>query len=61
MDLVALKRVLRRSDPTRYAGGYAVRRRHDPLIERIDGSFSNVVGLPMETLVPLLRSLRIPL
>jgi septum formation protein len=49
--------LLRRYDPTRFAGGYAIRPKNDPLISRIDGSVSNVVGLPMETLGPLLKSL----
>ncbi len=51
-----IEKVVARLDPTRFAGGYAVRRR-DPLIERIDGSFSNVIGLPMEKLAPLLREI----
>jgi septum formation protein len=53
-----IEKILRRSDPTRFAGGYAVRKKGDPLIERIEGSFSNVVGLPMETVAPLLDRLQ---
>ncbi|MBI4569567.1 MAG: septum formation protein Maf [Planctomycetes bacterium] len=30
------------------AGAYAIRETGDPLVERIDGSLTNVVGLPME-------------
>ncbi len=40
--------------PERYAGGYAAIESDDPLVERIDGSFTNVVGLPMEIVGPLL-------
>lgn len=47
--------VVRRSRPTRLAGGYAIRPGRDPLVERLGGSFTNVVGLPMEIVVPLLR------
>lgn len=54
-----LVRLFQKSDPTRFAGGYAVRRRGDPLVRKIRGSFSNVVGLPLEILLPLLR--RLPL
>ncbi len=41
--------------PHRYAGGYAVVAENDPLVERIEGSYSNVVGLPMELVGPLLE------
>lgn len=49
--------IVRKTDPTQYAGGYAIREKNDPLIARIDGSRSNVIGLPMELLGPLLRRL----
>jgi len=49
--------LLRKTDPTKYAGGYAVRAKNDPLVEGIEGSVSNVIGLPMEVLGPLLRNL----
>jgi septum formation protein len=52
-----LEEILRRQDPTRLAGGYAIRPKNDPLVERIEGSVTNVIGLPMETLEPLLRQL----
>lgn len=54
LDRAALSRVIARRDPTKYAGGYAVHR-NDPLVARIEGSFTNVVGLPMEVVGPLLR------
>jgi septum formation protein len=37
------------------AGGYAVQEHGDWLIERIEGSLSNVIGLPLETLARLLH------
>lgn len=46
--------LLRSYDPTRVAGGYVIRRGRDPLIAGIEGSFSNVEGLPLETTRPLL-------
>ena len=49
--------IVKKSDPTQYAGGYAIKEKNDPLIARIDGSRSNVIGLPMEVLAPLLRRL----
>ncbi len=50
LDAAAIDRLVGRSDPTGAAGGYRIRKGRDPLIERIEGSHSNVVGLPMEWL-----------
>lgn len=58
LELGRLRRILAADEPTRYAGGYAIRRGRDPLIERIRGSFTNVVGLPMEIVLPMLRRIR---
>jgi septum formation protein len=41
---------LRQIDPLDKAGGYAIQEHGDALVERLSGSFSNVVGLPMEML-----------
>jgi septum formation protein len=56
-DEPPVERIVARTDPTQYAGGYAIREKNDPLIRRIDGSRSNVIGLPMEFIEPLLRKL----
>jgi len=55
LGLAAIRAILSRQDPTAVAGGYCIRKRNDPLIERIDGSFSNVIGLPMEWMTDRLR------
>ncbi|MFN3485502.1 MAG: Maf family protein [Planctomycetota bacterium] len=52
-----LGKILLRYDPTRFAGGYALKPRRDPLVARVEGSVTNVIGLPMEELEPLLRNL----
>ena len=52
-----VEKIVAKSDPTKYAGGYAIREKNDPLIRRIDGSRSNVIGLPLEFVAPLLRKL----
>jgi septum formation protein len=39
------------------AGAYAIQETGDEFVERLDGSLSNVVGLPMELLEKLLRPL----
>jgi septum formation protein len=46
-------------NPLGKAGAYAAQKSAGLIIERIQGSFSNVVGLPMELIRPLLRSLGI--
>ena len=38
------------------AGAYGIQDRGDAFIERIDGSFTNVVGLPMELVSQMLSS-----
>jgi septum formation protein len=42
-------------EPEGKAGGYAIQGRAARFIDRIDGSYSNVVGLPLATLAQLLR------
>ncbi len=39
------------------AGAYGIQNVGDRLVDRIDGSFSNVVGLPVERIRPLLEKL----
>lgn len=38
------------------AGAYGIQHDDDPFVERIEGSFSNVVGLPMELLADMLAN-----
>lgn len=45
---------LARIGPLDKAGAYAAQDDDGELIERVEGSFTNVIGLPMETLEPLL-------
>jgi nucleoside triphosphate pyrophosphatase len=42
--------------PLDKAGAYAAQDSPDLIIERVDGSFTNVIGLPMELVVPLLKA-----
>ena len=42
------------------AGGYAVQGGAGPFVARVDGSYSNVVGLPEDEVVEALRSLAPP-
>ncbi|MGH9748447.1 MAG: Maf family protein [Candidatus Polarisedimenticolia bacterium] len=42
------------------AGAYALQGRGSLLVTRIEGSYTNVIGLPLETVYPLLRRHGIP-
>jgi septum formation protein len=54
LDADLIDRYLSRFDPLQKAGAYAAQVNPETVIERIDGSFTNVVGLPMETVSQLL-------
>jgi septum formation protein len=47
-------------EPTDKAGGYAIQGRASRFIPQIEGSFSNVVGLPVATVLQLLRQAGVP-
>jgi septum formation protein len=53
---VEIEEYLKTVNPLDKAGSYAAQESTNVIIERIDGSFTNVVGLPMELVRPLLRS-----
>jgi septum formation protein len=48
LDDRAIRNYLAKIDPLDKAGAYAAQGHGREIIERIDGSYSNVVGLPME-------------
>jgi len=48
-----------RFDFTRFAAAYAINEAPWNLVTKIDGSYTNVIGLPFEVLLPILRSLKI--
>ena len=43
------------------AGAYGIQDKNDPFVEKIEGSFTNVVGLPMELLGRMLDELSPPM
>jgi len=51
-----LRRYLARIGPLDKAGAYAAQEDRGEMIERVEGSFSNVIGLPMERLAVELRA-----
>jgi len=55
LDERAIRDYLAKIDPLDKAGAYAAQCHGTEIIERIDGSYSNVVGLPMEKTQSVLR------
>jgi septum formation protein len=56
LDAVKIRRYLTKVNPLDKAGAYAIQEEGDLIIERISGSYTNVVGLPLERLRPELQS-----
>jgi septum formation protein len=50
LDAAAIRRYLARINPLDKAGAYAIQEEGDWIVEKISGSYSNVVGLPVERL-----------
>ncbi|KUJ83266.1 septum formation inhibitor Maf [Microbulbifer flavimaris] len=50
----------RTGEPRDKAGGYGIQGLGAALVASVSGSYSNVVGLPLETLVPMLEEAGIP-
>lgn len=50
LDAAAIRRYLKLVNPLDKAGGYAIQENGHLLVESISGSYSNVVGMPMERL-----------
>ncbi|MFH1747489.1 MAG: Maf family protein [Planctomycetota bacterium] len=56
-DQAQIETYLRSGDWSGKAGAYGIQDVGDRLVERIEGSFSNVVGLPLEAVTRLLKHL----
>jgi len=56
LDAVKIRRYLNRVNPLDKAGAYAIQEEGDLIIEKIEGSYTNVVGLPLERLAAELES-----
>lgn len=59
MSPVEIDSYITRFDFTRFAGAYALNEAPWDLVTKIDGSYTNVIGLPFEVLLPILRQLKI--
>jgi septum formation protein len=56
LDSIKIRKYLTQVNPLDKAGAYAIQEHGHELVERISGSHSNIVGLPMEKLSIELRS-----
>lgn len=56
LDAAHIRRYLAHVNPLDKAGGYAIQEQGEWLVEKITGSFSNVVGLPVEMLREQLKA-----
>lgn len=59
LPLQELEQYVSRYDFSRYAAGYSLNEAPWDLVSKIDGSYTNVVGLPFEILLPILRQIKI--
>jgi septum formation protein len=56
LDAVKIRRYLTRVNPLDKAGAYGIQEEGDLIVEKISGSYSNVMGLPVERLKAELES-----
>ena len=61
LDDAAIEAYVATGEPFDKAGGYAIQGAGGALVKRIDGSVSNVIGLPMEETLELLELGRDPI
>ncbi len=59
LSAAELESYVARYDFTRFAAGYALGETPWDLVTKIDGSYTNVIGLPFEVFLPILRKLEI--
>lgn len=55
LDAVGIRKYLQMVDPLDKAGAYGIQEQGDLIIQKVSGSYTNVVGLPMERLQAELR------
>jgi nucleoside triphosphate pyrophosphatase len=56
LDAVKIRRYLNRVNPLDKAGAYAIQEEGDLIVQKIVGSYTNVVGLPLERLTAELNA-----
>jgi septum formation protein len=61
LDETAIEAYLDRTNPLDKAGGYGIQDHGEMIVESIDGSFNNVMGLPIKPLVEALKEIGLPI
>jgi len=56
LDSLGIRRYLTKVNPLDKAGGYAIQEHGDDIVESMAGSYSNVVGMPLEKLATELQA-----
>lgn len=56
LDAIKIQRYLTQVNPLDKAGAYAIQEQGDLIVEKVSGSYTNVVGLPMERVAAELES-----
>ena len=59
MNKIEVETYINRYDFSRFAASYAINECPWDLITKIDGSYTNVIGLPLEVVIPIFRSLEL--
>lgn len=59
MSTAEIESYVTRFDFSRFAAAYAINEAPWDLVTKIDGSYTNVIGLPFEVILPIFRSLEI--
>mgnify|MGYP001070390455 CR=1 FL=1 len=59
LSATELDQYVTRYDFTRCAAAYSLNEAPWDLVKKIDGSYTNVIGLPFEIILPILRSLEL--
>ena len=59
MTAPEIESYINRFDFARFAAAYALNEAPWDLVTKVDGSYTNVIGLPFEVLLPILRQLKI--
>jgi septum formation protein len=59
MTTVELDQYTNRYDFSRFAAAYTINEAPWDLVSKIDGSYTNVIGLPFEVILPIFRNLEI--
>ncbi len=61
LDEVKISEYLEKTSPLDKAGAYGIQDHGEMIVDRIDGAFDNVMGLPLEKLAKALKEIGLPI